>query len=132
MAPPLNGLLEAALYVDDIARSVTFYQRVFGFAVIMEDDRLWALAAGPRQVLLICKRGASAQLPLIAHDARGQQHIAFAISKDNGDAWRQTLEDQGVAIEQIRDWPLGGRSLYFRDPDGHLVELASPGVWSIY
>jgi catechol 2,3-dioxygenase-like lactoylglutathione lyase family enzyme len=31
-----------------------------------------------------------------------------------------------------RDWPLGGRSLYFRDPDGHLLEVASPGVWSIY
>jgi catechol 2,3-dioxygenase-like lactoylglutathione lyase family enzyme len=132
MPPPLDGLLEIAIYVDDIPRSVAFYRRVFGFDVIVEDERLWALAAGPRQVLLVCKRGASAGLPLVAHDAQGRQHLAFAVSKDNLDAWRETLDGHGVAIEQIRNWPLGGRSLYFRDPDGHLIELASPGVWSIY
>jgi catechol 2,3-dioxygenase-like lactoylglutathione lyase family enzyme len=132
VTPPLNGLLEVAIYVDDIPRSVEFYQRVFGFEVIVEDDRLWALAAGVRQILLVCKRGASAHLPVGLHDAQGPQHIAFAISKDDMDAWRETLEARSVTIEEIRDWPRGGRSLYFRDPDGHLVELASPGTWSIY
>ena len=29
-------------------------------------------------------------------------------------------------------WPRGGESLYFRDPDGHLVELATPGLWANY
>jgi catechol 2,3-dioxygenase-like lactoylglutathione lyase family enzyme len=130
--PPVNGLLEVAIYVDDVPRSVAFYQRVFGFDLIAEGDRLWALGAGTRQVLLICMRGASADLPLGAHDAQGSQHIAFAVSKESLDAWRETLDGQGIAIELTRDWPLGGRSLYFRDPDGHLVELVSPGTWSIY
>ena len=132
LRPPLNGLLEVAIYVDDIATSVEFYQRVLGFAVVFEGDRLWALAAGVRQILLVCKRGASAQLSVGPHDAQGPQHIAFAVSKDHVDSWREALEAQRVTIEEIRDWPRGGRSLYFRDPDGHLVELASPGVWSIY
>jgi catechol 2,3-dioxygenase-like lactoylglutathione lyase family enzyme len=130
--PPLNGLLEVAIYVDDMARSAAFYQRVLGFDVIGEYDRLWALAAGPKQVLLICKRGASLHVSLGPHDAQGQQHIAFAIAEESLDAWRETLNAQQVAIEHVHDWPRGGRSLYFRDPDGHLVELASPGVWSIY
>jgi catechol 2,3-dioxygenase-like lactoylglutathione lyase family enzyme len=130
--PPLNGLLEVAIYVDDMARSAAFYQRVLGFDVIGEFDRLWALAAGPRQVLLICKRGASSRLSLGPHDAWGQQHIAFAIAKESLEAWREALDARHVPIEQVHDWPRGGRSLYFRDPDGHLVELASPGVWSIY
>jgi catechol 2,3-dioxygenase-like lactoylglutathione lyase family enzyme len=130
--PPLDGLLEVAIYVEDIRRSAAFYQRVLGLAVIAEYDRLWALAAGPRQILLVCKRGASLNVPLGPHDAQGPQHIAFAIPKEAVDAWRETLEAQQVAIETVHDWPLGGRSVYFRDPDGHLVELASPGVWSTY
>ena len=39
---------------------------------------------------------------------------------------------RGVAIEGRNDWERGGRSIYFRDPDGHLLELATPGLWSIY
>ena len=30
------------------------------------------------------------------------------------------------------NWERGGQSIYFRDPDGHLVELATPGIWAIY
>ena len=29
-------------------------------------------------------------------------------------------------------WSRGGRSIYFRDPDGHLLELATPGLWAVY
>jgi hypothetical protein len=35
-------------------------------------------------------------------------------------------------VESKVVWPLGGHSLYFRDPDNHVVELATPGIWSIY
>ncbi len=36
------------------------------------------------------------------------------------------------AIEGATSWSRGGRSIYFRDPDGHLLELATPGLWSVY
>ena len=45
---------------------------------------------------------------------------------------REWLAANGLAIEEEREWPRGGTSLYFRDPDGHLLEVATPGVWSIY
>ena len=45
---------------------------------------------------------------------------------------RESLESRGVEVVREVEWELGGRSLYFRDPDGHLLELATPGVWEVY
>ena len=47
-------------------------------------------------------------------------------------AWEETLAAHAVAIEGRTDWPRGGTSVYFRDPDGHLLELATPGLWPGY
>ena len=66
------------------------------------------------------------------HDGTGPLHVAFAIARDDMAAWEQQLEARGVAIEGHTDWKRGGRSIYFRDPDGRLLELATPGLWTIY
>ena len=36
------------------------------------------------------------------------------------------------SLEGRTEWPRGGVSVYFRDPDGHLLELATPGLWEGY
>jgi len=46
--------------------------------------------------------------------------------------WEERLRDRDVAIEGRTDWSHGGHSIYFRDPDGHLLELATPGLWATY
>ena len=130
--PHLNGLLEVALYVDDIDTSVRFYQALFGFENVASSDRLCALGIGGQQLLLICHRTASAGREPGSHFGHGEQHIAFAVPAAALPAWETRLGQQGVAIEEVRHWDRGGRSIYFRDPDRHLIELASPGVWSIY
>jgi catechol 2,3-dioxygenase-like lactoylglutathione lyase family enzyme len=130
--PKLNGILETSLYVEDLQRSVAFYQSLFGFDVILSIERLCALSIEGRQVLLLFRKGASADLPVSAHDGSGQSHLAFAISATTLATWEAWLSERGIVIEEDRTWDKGGRSLYFRDPDGHLLELATPGVWSIY
>jgi catechol 2,3-dioxygenase-like lactoylglutathione lyase family enzyme len=131
-APPLNGIMETSLYVDDLAVSAAFYQRVFGFAVNFSADRLVSLAVCPGQVLLLFTKRGSVTLPRGAHHGDGNLHLAFAVDAEQIEQWRRHLNELGLAIEDEIRWDRGGTSLYFRDPDGHLLEVASPGVWLNY
>jgi len=133
MHPTTNGILESSLYVSDVSRSIRFYEDIFAFRVINNfGERGCAMHAGPSQVLLLFKKGASRNMQPSPHDGDGELHLAFAISLDALPHWESWLHEQGIAIEEKRAWDLGGWSLYFRDPDRHLLELATPGVWSVY
>jgi catechol 2,3-dioxygenase-like lactoylglutathione lyase family enzyme len=66
------------------------------------------------------------------HETRGAGHLAFAISTDALEAWRLRLREREIALESEVQWDRGGTSLYFRDPDANLLELATPGVWPNY
>ena len=81
-------------------------------------------------MLLLFRQGASTGAAAVA-DHRVLPHVAFAVSAADIDAWERRLLDRGLTIERIIDWRPGVRSLYVRDPDQHLVELATPGVWGV-
>lgn len=63
------------------------------------------------------------------HGAIGPGHTAFAIPEEGLEEWRRHLQALGVKIEAEVVWPSGGRSLYFRDPAGNSIELATPRTW---
>jgi catechol 2,3-dioxygenase-like lactoylglutathione lyase family enzyme len=137
----VDRVLETALYVEHMGRAVEFYGRVFGFAVLAksaEPDRLTALDIGKTQVLLLCKKGASVRAvaapggAIPPCDGSGNSHLAFPIEASSFEDWKKRLAENGVAIESTVRWDRGGQSLYFRDPDGNLLELATPGLWPTY
>jgi catechol 2,3-dioxygenase-like lactoylglutathione lyase family enzyme len=132
MHPKSEGLLESSLYVHNVASSARFYEKIFGFSIINDfGERGCAMQAGARQVLLLFKKGGSRLTPS-PHDGEGELHIAFAVAASELPRWEAWLEENGIAVEEKRIWGLGGQSVYFRDPDRHLLEIATPGVWSIY
>lgn len=136
-APP-SAILETCLSVSDLPRSRAFYEDLFGYSAMVAEERLCAFNVGGTQVLILFSREEVANpvhLPfgtIPAHGAHGQSHIGFRIAEESLDLWRARLESKGIAIESTLTWPLGGTSIYFRDPDGHLLELLTPGVWPIY
>lgn len=132
MPPKTDGILESSLYVSDVSRSTRFYEETFGFHVIAEfGKRGCAMNAGTRQVLLLFAKGGSRDIQS-PHDGDGELHLAFAIPATELAEWESWLQTRGIAVEEKRKWDLGGWSLYFRDPDRHLIELATPGVWLNY
>jgi catechol 2,3-dioxygenase-like lactoylglutathione lyase family enzyme len=135
--PPIRGVLETALHVEDLARSREFYEIVLGLRLMAGDHRFCAFDVAGDVLLLFRKDGTPGpvQTPggvIPPHGGEGHLHVAFAVGRDELAGWEARLEQRGVELESRVDWPRGGRSVYFRDPDGHLLELATPGLWANY
>jgi catechol 2,3-dioxygenase-like lactoylglutathione lyase family enzyme len=137
-APKLDRVVETAIYVDDLARAAAFYEQVMDLPVMVSDDRFRAYDIGGESVFLVFRRGATldtVQLPggtIPPHDGHGPLHLAFGVTADELPEWERRLTDRGIAIEARTAWPRGGHSIYFRDPDNHLLELVTRGTWRIY
>jgi catechol 2,3-dioxygenase-like lactoylglutathione lyase family enzyme len=133
-----SAILETCLSVQDLARAKEFYAELFGYPVMRSDERLCAFDIGGIQVLLLFLRGSDPDgtvLPfgsIPPHGTTGVSHIGFRIPAESLTAWRAQLGERGIAIESEFQWPAGGTSIYFRDPDNHLLELLTPGVWPNY
>ena len=136
--PRITGLLETSLYVDDMARSARFFREVMGLDAMLETKTLAAFDAGSHGVLLLFQRGGStadahSEMGVIpGHDGSGPLHMAFAIPAGSYEEWRDHLRHAGVTERGEMRWRGGGRSFYFEDPDGHVLEVATPGLWPNY
>lgn len=137
--PPIERILETALYVESLERSRDFYVNVLGLTPMTQTPRLCSLAVGDQSVLLLFPRSMPTgpleidigTIP--GHGAAaGVQHFAFAIDARHLNPWVDRLTASGIAIESRVTWDRGGTSVYFRDPDGHSIELLTPGLWPIY
>jgi len=134
---PPTRILETALYCADLAQTADFYQKLLGTTPTLSGDRLVALDAGHATMLLLLQHGKSGALEtpgglVPGHDGSGPVHVAFAIEMAHLPAWEEHLTHLGIEIESRVPWDGGGMSLYFRDPDGRSVELATRGIWPSY
>lgn len=149
--PEIHRLIETFLIVESVDAASGLYSEVLGLKHYGEPSASGALFRLPGgQLLGVVARDAATEpneltggtVPAVvpkeeggggaARRPAGQAHLAFAVATDQIDAWRRRLEANGVSVEGDVSWERGGRSLYFRDPDGHLLELATPGLWDFY
>jgi catechol 2,3-dioxygenase-like lactoylglutathione lyase family enzyme len=110
-----------------------FYGGVLGLPLIgREPGRHVFFRVGDSSVFLVFRADAirtGDHLP--PHGATGLGHFALGLDAEELEGWRQLLQVRGVALEKEVTWPRGGKSLYFRDPAGNLVELVTPQIWGL-
>jgi catechol 2,3-dioxygenase-like lactoylglutathione lyase family enzyme len=129
----IQAVVETAIYVDDLDAAETFYQTILGLAVIgKEPGHHVFFRVGEGSILLAFRAEATLKGDALPpHGAAGPGHFALGIEAAALDGWRNHLHSRGVTIEKEVAWPRGGKSIYFRDPAGHLVELITPGLWGL-
>jgi catechol 2,3-dioxygenase-like lactoylglutathione lyase family enzyme len=129
--PSIEAVLETSLYVSDLARSVRFYRDVLGLHLMSEfdDERGAAFAVGPSVLLLFRAEETRKQRTIPTHGSNGRGHVAFRIRPEELATWRNHLESRGIPIELEHSFEGNPPSLFFRDPDGNLLEIAVASIW---
>lgn len=133
---PPGGVLEAAVYADDLDAAEAFYGGVLGLERIQRVGlRHVFYRAGPATVLVFNPDETETppdnpDMPVPPHGARGPGHLCFAVDGAELDGWVAHLEAHDVEIEADFRWPNGARSIYFRDPAGNSLEMAEPWLWN--
>jgi len=129
---PIDRVLETILYVDDLEAARAFYQVVMRFELYSQKHGVFVFfRCGNGMLLLFNPDAASENVSIPAHGAKGPGHACFAVAEIELDRWKQHLLNHGIGIEQDVAWPNGARSIYFRDPTGNSLELATPKIWGL-
>jgi catechol 2,3-dioxygenase-like lactoylglutathione lyase family enzyme len=122
-----SGLPAVTLFVEDLARTTEFYQRVFGLPVHFQDQDSAVFRFGDTLINLLT---ASAAVELIeparVADPAAGARVQFTVHVDDVDAMCAQLRGHGVELlNGPVDRPWGPRTASFRDPAGHIWEIAS-------
>ena len=136
MSLTVAGVLETCIYAEDLEAAEAFYRSVLGLEAFQKaPGRHVFFYCGPHAVFLVFNPEATVRsdmkLGVPTHGAAGPGHVTFSIRETEMTDWRERLSAEGIAIEKEVDWPGGGRSIYFRDPAGNSVELASARIWRL-
>ncbi|MEA2274133.1 MAG: hypothetical protein QOI98_2841 [Solirubrobacteraceae bacterium] len=128
----ISRVYETVLYASDVRATATFYADVLGLRVLEEADELAAVFRLPDGGVLLLFDPDRASQPgrrVPSHGTRGEGHVALSVAEGALDALAARLRDGDVEIERDITWPLGGRSLYVRDPARNSVELIEGEAW---
>ena len=110
-----TGVDHVVLHVDDVRRSKKFYTEILGMTAYREDDGQVFLHAGRQGVALFKKAGGA---PLTA--GNDLNHLALNVAVGSYESLKADLEAHGVVVTGR---PGEDRCIYFRDPDGHRLQL---------
>ena len=121
-----KGISAITLFVEDLATTKQFYREVFRLPVHFEDDDSAVFNFGNTLVNLL-KTTAAGELiePATVASADAGSRAQFTIDVDDVDATCAELARRGVELlNGPMDRPWGVRTACFRDPGGHIWEIA--------
>ena len=116
------------LFVEDLQRAKAFYQEVFGLRLVFEDGNSAVFRIGETLINLLHTPAAHDLIaPAAVADPTAGASAQFTIEVEDVDALAAALQQQGATLlNGPMDRPWGLRTASFRDPGGHIWEIACP------
>lgn len=128
----IKQIKETSLYIKDLEITRQFYQDKLGLKVISRvENRHIFFRAGSSVLLCFLPESTRKEGGLPAHYANGSIHLAFEIAVEDYLSCKDKIVKTGIKIIQEQQWRKGLKSFYFRDPDGHLLEIIQEGIWEL-
>ena len=121
-----SGIRAITLFVEDVEVAKQFYREVFDFPLVFEDDDSAAFDFGNTRINLL-KATAAWELiePAVVASREAGSRLQLTIEVDDVDAMCAELATRGVVLlNGPMDRPWGIRTASFRDPGGHIWEIA--------
>ena len=128
----IEGILESCLYGSDLDAMLVFYRDVLGLELHSQQEGRHVFFRCGSQMLLIFKPQVTSNKnsALPTHGTSGAGHLAFSIAENEYGNWKTSLQSKDIKVEQEVKWPSSGLSIYFRDPAGNSIELATSKTWN--
>lgn len=122
-----SGIDAITLFVEDLESAKRFYNAVFGLPVEFEDDNSAVFNFGNTIINLLSVTAAPELIePAVVAASTAGSRFQFTVEVDNVDEMCTTLTDRGVELlNGPMDRPWGIRTASFRDPGGHIWEIAA-------
>ena len=121
-----RGIGAITLFTEDLEATKQFYREVFGLPVVFEDDNSAVFRFGDTLVNLL-KTAAAGELigPAGAASPEAGSRFVLTVEVEDVDALCAELVGRGVRLlNGPMDRPWGPRTASFRDPGGHIWEIA--------
>ena len=121
-----GGIAAITLFVEDLDEAKRFYGDVFGLAVVFEDENSAVFRFGETLVNLLKTSEAPGLVdPATVAPRDGGVRFQFTLEVQDVDAMAEELKRRGAElVNGPMDRPWGIRTASFRDPGGHLWEIA--------
>lgn len=125
-----SQIKETCLYISDLDQTEHFYAGKLGLPVISKvNHRHIFFRVGQSVLLCFLPEATKQEARLPPHFAYGRQHIAFEAPTEEYQQWKQKLKEENIEITHEQAWKEGLHSVYFEDPDGHVLEIVPEGTW---
>lgn len=120
---PIRSLDYTVIFARQMAKMRDFYEHTMGFALHRELSPRWVEFRIGANILALTEPGGRFEDPAPPAGTLSLQ-LAFRVAPLEVDTCAATLAERGVEIiSPPTDQPFGHRTLFFRDPDGNVLEI---------